>query len=194
MWDSCWTIRSRSQTLLWILPFSIVLNFIPPRSPLSSQMPLIWRVKSGRPDPSLSHTLTLIVPRAWDIGFMQPCINFQGKSATHFVYFWSRKTLPYTHLEAISYIPQQGQSLHIWITSLSAIGCNKNKYTIQFLLLVCISRFAVAITSSETELALGTIRVNFIFHKIYVKMKKKSSLFTEIINKKCVKSHQNFLE
>ena len=44
--------------------------------------------------------LTLIVPRAWKIGYMQPCINCRGKSATHFVYFWSRKTLPYTHLEA----------------------------------------------------------------------------------------------
>ena len=76
--------------------------------------------------------LTLIVPRAWDIGYMQPCINCQGKSATHFVYFCSLKTLPYTHLEAISYIPQQGQSLHIWNTSLSTTGCYKNKYTIQF--------------------------------------------------------------
>ena len=52
------------------------------------------------------HCLTLIVPRAWEIGFMQPCIKCQGKSATHFVYFRSRKTLPYTHLEATSYIPQ----------------------------------------------------------------------------------------
>ena len=52
--------------------------------------------------------LTLIVPRAWEIGYTQPCINCQGKSATHFVYSWSRKTLPYTHLEATSYIPQQG--------------------------------------------------------------------------------------
>ena len=99
------------------------------------------------------------MPRAWDIGFTQPCINCQGKSATHFVYFWTRKTLPYTHLEAILYIPQQGQSLHIWNTSLSTTGRYKNKYTIQLLKLACISRFAVAISSSETELALGTIRV-----------------------------------
>ena len=57
--------------------------------------------------------LTLIVPRAWEIGYTQPCIKCRGKSATNFVYFSSRKTLPYTHLEATSYIPQQGQSLHI---------------------------------------------------------------------------------
>ena len=31
--------------------------------------------------------LTLIVQRAWEIGYMQPCIKCQGKSATHFVYF-----------------------------------------------------------------------------------------------------------
>ena len=103
--------------------------------------------------------LTLIVPRAWDIGFTHPFINCQGKSATHFVYFWSLKTLPYTHLEAILYIPQQRQSLHIWNTSLSTTGCYKNKYTIQFLKLACISRFAAAISSSKTELTLGTIRV-----------------------------------
>ena len=104
--------------------------------------------------------LTLKVPRAWEIGYMQPCIKCQGKMPTHFVYFSSRKILPYTQLEATSYIPQQGQSLHIWNTSLSTTGCYKNKYTIQFLWLACISRFATAISSSETELVLGTIRVN----------------------------------
>ena len=104
--------------------------------------------------------LFLIVPRAWDISYTQPCINCQGKSATHFVYFWNRKTLPYTHLEATSYIPQQGQSLLIWNTSLSTTGCYKNKYTIEVLKLACMSRFAAAISSSKTELALGTIRVN----------------------------------
>ena len=82
-----------------------------------------------------------------------------GKSATHFVYFWSCKNLPYTHLEATSYIPQHGQSLHIWTTSLSNTDCYKNKYTIQFLWMACISRFAMAILRGETELALGTIRV-----------------------------------
>ena len=30
-------------------------------------------------------TLTLIVPRAWEIGYTQPCIKCQGKSTTHFV-------------------------------------------------------------------------------------------------------------
>ena len=108
--------------------------------------------------------LTLIVPRAWDIGYMHPCIKCQGKAAYHFVYFWSLKSFPYTHLEATSYIPQQGQSLHIWTTSQSTTGCYKNKYTIQFLWLACISRFATAISSSETELALGTIR--FIYFRI----------------------------
>ena len=85
-----------------------------------------------------------------------------GKSATLFVYFWSRKTLPYIglHLEATSYIPQQGQGLHIWTTSLSTTGCFKNKYTIQFLWMACLSRFATAILSGETVIALGTIRVN----------------------------------
>ena len=43
----------------------------------------------------------------------------------------SRKTLPYTHLEATSHIPQQGQSLHISTTSLSTTCCYKNKYTMQ---------------------------------------------------------------
>ena len=57
--------------------------------------------------------LTLIVPRAWEIGYTQPCIKCQGSRLLIFFYFWSRKTLPYTHLEATSYIPQQGQSLHI---------------------------------------------------------------------------------
>ena len=103
--------------------------------------------------------LTLIVPRAWEIGYTQPCIKCQGKSTTHFVYFWSRKTLPYTHLEATPYIPQQRQSLHFWTTSLFTTGCYKNKYTIQFLWISCINRFATAILSGETELALGTIRV-----------------------------------
>ena len=49
--------------------------------------------------------LTLTEPRAWEIGYTQPCIKCQGKSATHFIYFRSRKTLPSTHLEATSYIP-----------------------------------------------------------------------------------------
>ena len=59
--------------------------------------------------------------------------KFPGEVATHFVYFRSLKTLPYTHLEATSYIPQQSQSLHMLTTSLSTTGCYKNKYTIQFL-------------------------------------------------------------
>ena len=100
------------------------------------------------------------MPRTSEIGYTQPCINCRGKSATHFAYFWSRKTLPYTHLEATSYIPQQGQSLHSWTTSISNKGCYKNKYTIQFLWMACISRFSTAILSGETELAFGTIRVN----------------------------------
>ena len=103
--------------------------------------------------------LTLIVPRAWEIGYTQPCIKCLGKSTTHFVYFLSRKALPYTHVEATSYIPQQGQSLHLWTTSLFTTGCYKTKYTIQFLWMACISRLASAILSGETELALGTVRV-----------------------------------
>ena len=35
----------------------------------------------------LKEALTLIVPRAWEIGYTQPFIKFQGKSTTHFVYF-----------------------------------------------------------------------------------------------------------
>ena len=60
---------------------------------------------------SQTTVLILIVPRAWDIGFTHPCIKCRMKSATHFLYFWSRKTLPYTHLEATSYIPQQVKAL-----------------------------------------------------------------------------------
>ena len=110
-----------------------------------------------------SFTLALIVPRAWEIGYRQPCIKCRRKSATHFVNFWSRKTLPYTHLEATSFIPQQGQSLHIWTASLSTTDCYKNEYTIQFLWMACRSRFAAAISGAETELALGTIRVKAIY-------------------------------
>ena len=106
--------------------------------------------------------LTLIVPRAWEIGYTQRCIKCQGKTTTHFVYFWGRKTLPYTHPEATSYIPQQGQSLHFWTTSLFTTGCYKNKYTIQLLRMACISRFATTILSGETELALGTIMVKLV--------------------------------
>ena len=114
--------------------------------------------------------LTLIVPRAWEIAYTQPCIKCQGKSATNFVYFRSRKTLPYTHLESTSYIPQQGQRLHIWTTFLSTTGCYKNEYTIQFLWIACMSRFATAILSSETELVLDTIRVKqcFVYRRSWV--------------------------
>ena len=66
------------------------------------------------------------------------------------------------HLEAISYIPQQGQSLLIWTTSLSTTGCYKNKYTIQFLWMACMSQFATSTLSGETELAFGTIRDNIL--------------------------------
>ena len=31
--------------------------------------------------------LILIVPKAWEISYTQPCINCWGKSAIHFVYF-----------------------------------------------------------------------------------------------------------
>ena len=86
--------------------------------------------------------VALIVPRGWEIGCKQSCIKCQKNSATHFVYFWSHKTLHNTDLEATSCIPQQGQSLHIWTTSLSTTGCYKNKYTIQFLSMPCISRSA----------------------------------------------------
>ena len=129
---------------------------------------------------AISSCLTLIMPRAWEIGYTQPWIKFRGKSATHFVYFWSRKTLPNTHLEATSYIPQQGQSPHIWTSSLSTTGCYKNKYTIQFLWMACISRFAMAILSGETELALGTIMISinryvFSWWHIFVSQKFMSS-------------------
>ena len=52
----------------------------------------------------------------------------------------------------LQYIAQQGQSLHIWTISLSTTGCYKNKYTIQFFWVACISRFATAILSGETDL------------------------------------------
>ena len=100
------------------------------------------------------------MPSAWDIGYTQPFINCQGKSATNFFYFWSCKTPPRHIWKPRQYIPQQGRSLHIWTTSLSTTGCYKNKYIIKFFWVVCISRFATAILSGETELALGTIRVN----------------------------------
>ena len=131
-------------------------------------------------------SLTLIVPRASEIGYTQPCIKCRGISATHFVYFWSRKTLPYTHLEATSYIPQQGLSFHIWTTSLSTTGCYKNKYTIQFLWMACISRFAAAISSGETELALGTIRVKYRHTQV------KISVLCSCILLQIVNQHKTF--
>ena len=69
----------------------------------------------------------------------------------------------------LQYIPQQGQSFHILTTSLSTTGCYKNKYTIKFFWVACISRFAIAILSGETELALGTIRVNIMSYLIWNK-------------------------
>ena len=62
--------------------------------------------KRGDPTSSLVLvcSLTLIVPRGWEIGSKQPCIKCQKNSATHFLYFWSRKTPPYTHLEQPSQI------------------------------------------------------------------------------------------
>ena len=105
-------------------------------------------------------SLTLIVPRAWEIGYMQPCIKYQGKSATHFVYFWSRKTPPIHIWNNLHKLQKQGQSLHIRTTSPSTTDCYKNKYNIQFLLLPCISRSATGNFKREIELALGTIRVN----------------------------------
>ena len=88
-----------------------------------------------------------------------------GEVDYSFCLFLKSKTLNYTHLEATSYIPQQGQSLHFWTTSLFTTGCYKNKYTIQFLWMACISRFAMAILSGETDLAFGTIRVNIRINK-----------------------------
>ena len=81
-----------------------------------------------------------------------------GEVDYSFCLFFNWKTLPYTHLEVTSYIPLQGQSLHFWTTSLFTTGCYRTKYTIQFLWMACINRFATAILSGETELALGTIR------------------------------------
>ena len=37
--------------------------------------------------PTCQLTLTLIVPRGWEIGSKQPCIKCQNNSAIHFVYF-----------------------------------------------------------------------------------------------------------
>ena len=103
--------------------------------------------------------LTLIIPRGWEIGSKQPCIKCQKNSATQFVCFWSRKTLPYTHLEQPSYIPQQGQSLHIWTTSPSTTDCYKISTLYNFYQCSVLGDRLVAILSGETELALG-IRVN----------------------------------
>ena len=81
-------------------------SFRPPKSPNiiwpSSSSPLTIHYGCQWPEMLMRpKTLTLIVPRAWYIGFTHPFINCQEKSDTHFVYFWSLKTLPYTHLEAI---------------------------------------------------------------------------------------------
>ena len=58
---------------------------------------------------------------------------------------------------------REGQSFCIWRTSFSTTDCYKNKYTIQFLWMACISRFAAAILSGETGLALGTIKVKLLY-------------------------------
>ena len=70
--------------------------------------------------------LTLIVPRGWQIGSKQPRIKCQKNSATHFVYFWSRKTPPIHIWNNLHKLQKQGQNLHIWMTSLSTTDCYKN--------------------------------------------------------------------
>ena len=75
------------------------------------------------------------------------------------LFFEVVKLSPRHMWKPLQYIPQQGQSLHIWTISLSTTGCYKNKYAIKFFWVACISRFATAILSGETELALVTIRV-----------------------------------
>ena len=56
-------------------------------------LPLLHLRHSSLSNPSFAsptsqaHHLTLMMPGAWDIGYKQPFINCQWKSATHFVYF-----------------------------------------------------------------------------------------------------------
>ena len=83
-------------------------------------------------------------------GYTQPFINCRSWLLISFI-FEVVKLSPRHIWKPLQYIPQQGQSLHIWNTSLSTTGCYKNKYTIQFFLLACISRFAAAIWSCETQ-------------------------------------------
>ena len=84
-----------------------------------------------------------------------------GEIGNSFCLFLKSQNSPLYTSGSHKYIPQQGQSLHIWTTSLSTTGSYKNRYAIQFFWMACISRFALAILSGETELALGNIRVNY---------------------------------
>ena len=60
-----------------------------------------------------------------------------------FYLFFKVVKLPHIHIwNNLHKLQKQDQSLHIWTTSPSTADCYKNKYTIQFLSLPCISRLA----------------------------------------------------
>ena len=76
--------------------------------------------------------LTLIVPRAWEIGYTQPCIKCQGKSTTHCLFLKSKNSPLDT--SGSHFIHSTARSKPSFLTtSLFTTGCYKNKYTIQFL-------------------------------------------------------------
>ena len=101
---------------------------------------------------SCTGCLTLTMPSTCDIGYMQPFINCQGKSATHFVYFWSRKTLPYTHVETTSiHSIARSKPPHLFHFPIYYRLLQKKVHYKKFFSVPCISRFATAILSGETQ-------------------------------------------
>ena len=96
----------------------------------------------GKNPTEIHGALTLIVPRGREIGSKQPCIK--GRKTRQLILFiFEFVKLPPLHIwNNLHKLQKQGQSLHISKTSPSTTGCYKNKYTIQFLSMPCISRSA----------------------------------------------------
>ena len=107
-------------------------------------------------------TLTLIVPRAWESSYTQPCKKCQGNRQLILFIFEVVKLSPIHIWKPLHTFHSKVKAFPSEPLSLSTTGCYKNKYTIQFLWMACISRFVTAILSAETELALGTIRVKHV--------------------------------
>ena len=111
--------------------------------------------------PAFPLDLTLIVPRGWEIGSKQPCLKCQENSATHFVYFWSRKP-PSLYISGTSSINYKSKVKAFTSERLPHLLQAVTKISILYNFYHCrvLADRLPAILSGETEIALGTIRVN----------------------------------